>query len=91
MRRTQFYVDDAIYDALTAEAARLGTSRSAIVREAIRASLTRHSVDRPDPLDALLGSVDIDPIDDIDAVIYDYDGAADSSNAASLDPATGGG
>ena len=90
MRRTQFYVDHAIYDALTAEADRLGTSRSAIVRDAIRAFLPRHAVDGPDPFDALVGTVDIDPIDDIDAVIYDYDGAADSSNAAAPDPATGG-
>ena len=91
MRRTQFYVDDAIYDALTAEADRLGTSRSAIVRDAIRALLARHAVDGPDPIDALVATVDIDPIDDIDAVIYDYAGTADSSNAAGLDPATGGG
>ena len=91
MRRTQFYVDHAIYDALTAEADRLGTSRAAIVRDAIRALLARHAVAGPDPIDALVATVDIDPIDDIDAVIYDYDGAADSSNAAGLDPATGGG
>lgn len=28
------------------------------------------STECPDPVDALIGSVDIEPIDDIDAVIY---------------------
>ncbi len=68
MRRAQFYVDDAVYDALTAEAARLGTSRASIVRDALRTFLARHTVDTLDPLGELVGSVDIDPIDDIDAV-----------------------
>ncbi len=72
MRRTQFYVDDDIYEALSAEAARLGTSRSAIVRDAVRAFLPHYFVDSPDPLDELVGSlVDVDPVDDIDSVIYD--------------------
>ncbi len=32
--------------------------------------LNNASTECPDPVDALIGSVDIDPIDDIDAVIY---------------------
>ena len=59
MRRTQFYVDDDIYEALSAKAARLRTPRSAIVRDAVRAFLPRYFADSPDP------------IDDIDGVIYD--------------------
>ena len=73
MRRAQFYVDDAVYDALTAEAARLGTSRASIVRDALRTFLARHTADTLDPLDELVGSVDIDPVDDIAAVIYGLD------------------
>ena len=33
----------------------------------------------PDPVDALIGSVDIDPIDDIDAAIYLQVSFADTS------------
>ena len=72
MRRTQFYVDDDIYEALSAKAARLRTSRSAIVRDAVRAFLPQHFADSPDPIDELAGSVvDVDAVDDIDGVIYD--------------------
>ena len=74
MRRAQFYVDDELYEALAAEAAHLGTSRSAIVRAAVRAFLPRYFGRTPDPIDELIGSVDIDPIDDIDEVIYGYKG-----------------
>ncbi|MCY4454830.1 MAG: ribbon-helix-helix domain-containing protein [Chloroflexi bacterium] len=74
MRRAQFYLDNDLYEALSAEAARLGTSRASIVRDALRTSLARHTVDTLDPLDELVGSVDIDPIDDIDEVIYGYNG-----------------
>lgn len=72
MRRT-FYLHDDLYDAVVAEAARLGTSRSAIVRDAIRAFLPQHFVRPHDPIDDLIGSlVDVDPVDDIDEVIYGY-------------------
>lgn len=74
MRRT-FYLDDDLYEAVVAEAARLGTSRSAIVRDAVRAFLPRHFVRPHDPIDDLVGSlVDVDPVDDIDEVIYGYKG-----------------
>ena len=74
MRRAQFYVDDDLYEALSAEAARRGTSRSAIARDAVRAFLPQYFARTPDPLDELVGSVDIDPVDDIDEVIYGYKG-----------------
>ena len=74
MRRAQFYVDDDLYEALSAEAARGGTSRSAIARDAVRAFLPQYFDREPDPLHELVGSVDIDPVDDIDEVIYGYKG-----------------
>ena len=75
MRRAQFYIDDDLYEALTAEAARRGTSRSAIARDAVRQFLPRYFDREPDPLDELVGSlVDVDPVDDIDEVIYGYKG-----------------
>ena len=70
MRRIQLYMDEEVDEALSAEAARLGTSRSALVREAVRNSLgSRIEVDA-DPVDELVGSLDIDPEADIDAVIH---------------------
>ena len=74
MRRAQFYVDDDLYEALSAEAARRGTSRSAIARDAVRAFLPGYFDREPDPIDELVGSVDADPVDDIDEVIYGYKG-----------------
>ena len=74
VRRTQFYLDDDLYEAVVAEATRLGTSRSAIVRDAVRAFLPQYFA-APDPIDSLIGSlVDVDPVDDIDEVIYGYKG-----------------
>lgn len=70
MRRIQLYMDDDLDHALTAEAARSGRSRSEVVRMAVRQSLEHALTDSADPVDALIGSVDIDPIDDIDAAIY---------------------
>lgn len=72
MRRIQLYIEPDIDDALSAAAARRGVSRSAVVREAVRSALRRDSdVLAPDPLDALVGSVDVAPDGDLDAVIYD--------------------
>lgn len=70
MRRIQLYMDDDLDHALTAEAARSGRTRSDLVRMAVRRSLEHVLTEHDDPVDALIGSVDIDPIDDIDAAIY---------------------
>jgi len=70
MRRIQLYMDEDLDHALTAEAARTGRTRSELVRAAVRRSLDRALSKYPDPVDDLIGSVDIDPIDDIDAVVY---------------------
>ena len=72
MRRIDVYVDDDLYDALSAEAARRGTSRSALVRDAVRAMLDEPCADAFDPIEELIGAVDIEPVDDIDAVIYGW-------------------
>lgn len=74
MRRIQLYVDEDVDDALTAEAARLGTSRSALVRDAVRSVLTAYFAGAPDPIEEIIGSVvDVDPVDDIDAIVYGLD------------------
>ncbi len=71
MRRVHLYLGDDVDHALPAEAARLGVSRSALMRDAVRSWLGDHVTDEPDVIDELIGSVDIEPIDDIDAVLYD--------------------
>ena len=73
MRRIQLYLDEDIDDALSAAAARLGVSRSALVRNAVRSALDDGPEALTDPLDALVGSVDVDPDDDLDAAIYGTD------------------
>lgn len=70
MRRIQLYVDEDVDDALTAKAARLGTSRSSLVRDAVRASLNDQRDAVADAVDSLIGDLDIDPDEDIDAVVY---------------------
>lgn len=73
MRRIQLYIDDDIDEALSAAAARRGVSRSAYVRDAVRSCLAGGPEAISDPLDALVGSVDVEPDDDLDAVIYGTD------------------
>ena len=70
MRRIQLYIDDDLDEALSAEAARSGVSRSALVRDAVRVSLGAY-IDTPaDAVDDLIGTIDVDPDDDIDSVVY---------------------
>ena len=72
MRRIQLYMEPDIDDALTAAAAKRGTSRSALMRDAVRALLDAEQPTGSDPVDALIGWLDVEPDDDIDAVIYGY-------------------
>jgi metal-responsive CopG/Arc/MetJ family transcriptional regulator len=69
MRRIQLYMDEGLDDALSAAAARSGRSRSELVRAAVRTWLGER--DDVDPIDELIGAVDIEPVDDLDSVIYD--------------------
>ena len=75
MRRIQLYMEPDIDDALTAAAAKRGISRSALMRDAVRALLGTETDELADPLDSLAGRFDVEPSDDIDAVIYGYDSA----------------
>ena len=72
MRRIQLYMDADIDDALTAAAATRGVSRSALMRDAVHALLESERPAGSDPVDALVGWLDVEPDDDIDAVIYGY-------------------
>ena len=70
MRRIQLYMDDDLDDALSAEAARSGVSRSALVRDAVRVSLSAYFDAPTDAVDDLVGWLDVDPGGDIDSVVY---------------------
>ena len=70
MRRIQLYMDDEVDEALSAEAARLGTSRSALVRDAVRAAFSGRIEATTDPVDELIGSLDVEPDEDLDVLIY---------------------
>lgn len=72
MRRIQLYIDADIDDALSAEAARLNVSRSALVREAVRASLGGYLDRGADAVDEIIGRLDIEAGDEsIDNVVYE--------------------
>lgn len=70
MRRIQLYIENDMDDALSAAAARRGLSCSALVRDAVRSALAGELDARADLFDALVGSVDVEPDGDLDAVIY---------------------
>jgi len=72
VRRIQLYVDDELDDELNVEAARRGRSRSDLVREAVRQWLRAgaSSSNHPDSVEQLVGAVDVEPVDDIDTVVY---------------------
>lgn len=70
MRKTQIYLDDELDRALRDEAALRSVSRAQLIRTLLRQQL------RPEPtnatskgLDAIVGTVDVDPFD-IDDVVY---------------------
>ncbi|MCY4622732.1 MAG: hypothetical protein OXD34_13015 [bacterium] len=70
MKRIQPYMDDCVYDALSAKTFRPGTSRSALVRETVRLLLRADSSGPGDSVDELIGWLDVEPEDDIDSVTY---------------------
>jgi len=68
MRRIQLYIEEVLDERLGAEAARAGVSKAALIREAVA---QRYGDTRPlaDPLDTLVGSLDVEPAD-VDDVVY---------------------
>lgn len=69
VKRLQISIERELDDALAVEAARRGTSKAALIREYVRDRLGR--VPRQtDPLDAIVGMSDAEPVDDIDEFLY---------------------
>lgn len=67
MRRIQIHIEDEVDEALAAEAARSKTSKAALIRRYIDERL--RPTGQPDPLDALVGSIDADPMP-VEDVVY---------------------
>jgi hypothetical protein len=67
MKRLQIYIDEEQDEALAILAARTGTSKAALIREFVADRLGTTA--QGDPLDGLVGSVDVDP-GEIDDVVY---------------------
>ncbi len=64
-------MDESLDDALEAEARRAHTSKAALIRDCVAQRFRPLPSIEDDPLTELLGASDDEPVDDIDAVIYD--------------------
>ena len=74
MRRIQIHIDEALDARAEAEASRRGISKAALIRSTLAQGLTPAPAASTDPWQALVGWLDDDPVDDIDAVIYERSG-----------------
>ena len=72
MRRIQIHIDEDLDDFLAAKAIERGTSKAALIREAVRRTFRPPPPHKDDPIDALVGSFDIEPDYDIDEVVYEW-------------------
>ena len=68
MRRIQIYIEEQLDEQLGSEAARAGVSKAALIREAV-ALRYGDSARLADPLDALVGALDVEP-GNVDDVVY---------------------
>jgi hypothetical protein len=68
MKRLQIYIEPELDELLAQKARREGTSKAALIRDAV--DQTYGSVIRTDPLDEWAGGIDEEP-GSIDAVVYD--------------------
>ena len=73
MRRLQIRIEQELDDLLAVEARRERTSKAALVRRYVRDRLRPDALPpiEEDPLWKLAGSVDADPVDDIDEFLYE--------------------
>ena len=66
MKRLQIYIEEDLDEALAVEAAKQQTSKAALIRRFVAERLDRK---RHDPLDDLVGDLDIEPAS-VDDVVY---------------------
>lgn len=71
MRRIQIHIDDELDRAASAEATRRGISKAALIRASLEKELGASSpAAEDDAWEAMIGWLDDEPVDDIDAVVY---------------------
>jgi predicted transcriptional regulator len=70
MRRFQIYMDDDLDDRLEIEARRRGVSKASVVRAAVSRDLAVSVAEPAAPWQAITGWLNLEPIDNIDDVIY---------------------
>ena len=63
-------MDDDLDDRLEAEARRRGLSKASVVRDAVNRELGELESEPPSPWQAITGWLSLEPVDDIDDVIY---------------------
>lgn len=72
MRRLQIHLEEPVDDALSSEAVRRGVSKAAVIRAALARELDLAQIPKADdPWESLIGWLDSEPVDDIDAVVYE--------------------
>jgi hypothetical protein len=73
MRRIQLYLEEDLDEAIQSEAVRTGRSKASLIRECVRSRYEGRGATSgsaaADPIDALIGSIDIEPAD-VDEVVY---------------------
>ena len=70
MKRLQIMIEEELDAALARQAAEEGVSKAALIRRYVRERLRPLPPLEDDPLWQLVGSVDAEPIDDIDGFLY---------------------
>ena len=69
VRRIQLYIGEELDERLGVQAARAGVSKASLIREAVAQRYGESAAGEEDPLDSLIGSLDVEPAG-VDDVVY---------------------
>lgn len=70
VKRLQIMIEEELDEALAVQARREGVSKAALIRRYVADNLRRLPPIEQDPIWQLVGSVDADPVEDIDEFLY---------------------
>lgn len=80
MRRIQLYIEEELDERLGTRAAREGVSKASLIREAVAERYAELAPDE-DPLDSLIGSLDVEPAA-VDDIVYGASSGAGAKKGA---------